>query len=175
MSYLNTTKFYRILVLAACTPVGCVLVQVLRLWNAHITATCYKRAVPVAKALGANEVIVIPENQTAKNKADLNNHSQPNDDVVVKELELLDTFDVIFITKDCQCKEEDLRKLCSENGTISKTLPPNLASDSYGFLMRFIFGLYVRCKCGLQVSLLAIVFRKFSFNFFSFRGCFQMK
>lgn len=153
--------------LAACTPVGCVLVQVLRLWNAHITATCYKRAVPVAKALGANEVIVIPENQTAKSKADLNNHSYSNDNVVVKELELLDPFDVIFVTKDCQCNEDDLRKLCSENGTIIKMLSTNLASDSYGFLMRFIFGLYVRCKCVLQVRLLTFVtFGSLLFKFF---------
>lgn len=126
---------------SGCTPVGCVLIQILRIWNADVTTMCYKRALPVAKALGANSIVVIPEeNLTAKNGS------------LEKQLELYSNFDVIFYTKDCPAvTETQLRKLCKDGGCFVSTLPPVLASDSYGLLMGPIFHFYVRLKCFLQV------------------------
>lgn len=42
----------RILVQDGCSPVGCVLTQLLKKWGAFVTATCNVRSVPVIKALG---------------------------------------------------------------------------------------------------------------------------
>lgn len=129
-----------------CTPVGCVLLQVLKLWGADITTTCYKRAVPVAKALGANSILVIPEQVEPTAKSTTNGNLE-------KQLELYASFDAIFYTKDCSAiTEKQLRAFCSENGFFVSTLPPTLASDSYGLIMGPIFDVYVRIKCFLQVS-----------------------
>lgn len=49
----RTTAGRRVLVQDGCSPVGCVLTQLLRRWGAAtVTATCSVRAVPVIKALG---------------------------------------------------------------------------------------------------------------------------
>jgi NADPH:quinone reductase-like Zn-dependent oxidoreductase len=40
-----------------CSPVGCILIQLARLWGAHVTATASLRAIPVAQALGAHDVV----------------------------------------------------------------------------------------------------------------------
>lgn len=121
--------YFRILIHNGCTPVGCVLIQVLKLWEADTTTTCYKRAIPVARALGANEIITIPESNEEK-------------------VELQDKYHVIFYTKDCPTiTETELRQLTDN---FVSTLPPVLASDSYGLLMGPIFAVYVRIKCFLQ-------------------------
>lgn len=130
---------FRILVHNGCTPVGCVLIQVLNLWGADVTTICYKRAIPVAKALGANQIITIPETNATENGS------------LEKQLELYSAFDVIFYTKDYSAiTENQLRKFCNTNGRFISTLPPVLASDSYGLLMGPIFAVYVRIKCFLQ-------------------------
>lgn len=49
----RTTAGRRVLVQDGCSPVGCVLTQLLRRWGAStVAATCSVRAVPVIKALG---------------------------------------------------------------------------------------------------------------------------
>lgn len=69
-----------------------------------------------------------------------------------KQLELCSAFDAIFYTKDCKAiRKKELKKFCSENGAFVSTLPPILASDSYGLFMGPIFSVYVRIKCFLQV------------------------
>jgi NADPH:quinone reductase-like Zn-dependent oxidoreductase len=40
-----------------CSPVGCILIQLARLWGAHVTTTASLRAIPVAQALGAHDVV----------------------------------------------------------------------------------------------------------------------
>lgn len=42
----------RILIEEGCSPVGCVLTQLICKWGGHVTATCYVRSAPVIKALG---------------------------------------------------------------------------------------------------------------------------
>lgn len=93
----------------------------------------------MAKALGANQIITIPESNPADN-GDLE-----------KQLELYSGFDVIFYTKDCPAiTQNQLRGFCGENGGFISTLPPVLASDSFGLFMGPIFAAYVRIKCFLQ-------------------------
>lgn len=41
-----------VLVTDGCSPVGCVLTQLLKKWGAFVTATCNIRSVPVIQALG---------------------------------------------------------------------------------------------------------------------------
>lgn len=41
-----------VLITDGCSPVGCVLTQLLKKWGAFVTATCNIRSVPVIQALG---------------------------------------------------------------------------------------------------------------------------
>lgn len=43
---------FSVLVTDGCSPVGCVLTQLLKKWGAFVTATCNIRSVPVIQALG---------------------------------------------------------------------------------------------------------------------------
>lgn len=43
---------FSVLVTDGCSPVGCVLTQLLKRWGAFVTATCNIRSVPVIQALG---------------------------------------------------------------------------------------------------------------------------
>lgn len=53
----GNAKGRRILVYGGTTPVGCVLIQLIKLWGGHVVAACKEHAIPVARALGADEVI----------------------------------------------------------------------------------------------------------------------
>jgi NADPH:quinone reductase-like Zn-dependent oxidoreductase len=44
-----------------CSPVGCILIQLARLWGAHVTAVTSLRGIPVIQALGAHDVVVCDE------------------------------------------------------------------------------------------------------------------
>ena len=48
----HTCKGRQILVQDACSPVGCVITQLVHKWGAHVTATCHTRSVPVINNLG---------------------------------------------------------------------------------------------------------------------------
>lgn len=115
----------------------------LKLWGANTSTTCCKRAIPVAKALGANQIITIPESTVTL---------EENEISLEKQLDLVSfEFDVIFYTKDCPAiTEKQLKRFCNIDGNFISTLPPVLASDSYGLLMGPIFTAYVRIKCFLQ-------------------------
>jgi NADPH:quinone reductase-like Zn-dependent oxidoreductase len=44
-----------------CSPVGCILIQLARLWGTHVTAVTSLRGIPVIQALGAHDVVVCDE------------------------------------------------------------------------------------------------------------------
>jgi len=69
---------YRVLVFGGSTPIGCILTQLIKLWGGYVVSACRTDAVPVMKALGANEVIVINETD------------------VEKELQLHDKYEEVF-------------------------------------------------------------------------------
>lgn len=66
--------FFRFLIYGGSTPVGCLLIQFIKLWGGHVTAVCKFEATKVLLALGAHVIIPLDECH------------------VEKELELHDTY-----------------------------------------------------------------------------------
>lgn len=56
-----TLRRYSVFIHGGSTPVGCILMQLIKLWGGHVTVTCREQAVPVMKTLGADNIIVIDE------------------------------------------------------------------------------------------------------------------
>lgn len=150
-----THDTFRILIEGGCTPVGCVLIQILKNWKAIVTATCLKRAVPVVKALGASDIIILSEPTNPNNNSLLESEDQRLvENALLKELDLRNNvYDVIIKTSyECNLAVKDLEKFCAFDGTVISTLPPVLSSDSYGFFKRMLLTMYISLKCRLQVS-----------------------
>uniref|UniRef100_A0A6P7FSR6 Reticulon-4-interacting protein 1, mitochondrial-like isoform X1 n=1 Tax=Diabrotica virgifera virgifera TaxID=50390 RepID=A0A6P7FSR6_DIAVI len=142
----------RILVEGGCTPVGCVLIQLLSQWKASVTATCYRRALPVVRALGAADIIVICEVLTPSDKFVPDNNRQEQNKAFLEQLESRnETFDVIFRTGiECECSKEELSIYLKTDGAFISTLPPVIDSDSYGVFRRFLLCLYINMRYKLQ-------------------------
>lgn len=145
---------FRILVQGGCSPVGCVLTQLLSQWKASVTVTCYKRAVPVAKALGASDIIVLNQSIELNDPFHTTNVKSSLRDELIKQLELKeDIYDVVVITtRDC-VQEKDLMQFISPNGVIYSTLPSVLLSDSCGFITTYILKWCISARFLLQVGI----------------------
>lgn len=128
--------YCRVFINGGCTPVGCILIQILKMWHAHITTTCFKRALPVAKALGANDVIVLPD-------LDLENVN-----TLQKEMELRDKFDVVISTK---YSDVNFKEFCTTQ-FVTYTYPKPLKSDDFGIIFKSFYSIYVNLKCVFYVS-----------------------
>ncbi|XP_012056215.1 PREDICTED: reticulon-4-interacting protein 1, mitochondrial-like [Atta cephalotes] len=128
----GNAKGKRVLVFGGSTPIGCILTQLIKLWGGYVVSACRTDAVPVMKALGANEVIVINETD------------------VEKELQLHDKFDAIFYTDNQSFKEHILKKHLLPHGSYVSTVPEQLTSDSLGFICGSIFAGCVRIKLLVQ-------------------------
>ncbi|CAG9863990.1 unnamed protein product [Phyllotreta striolata] len=137
----------KILIHGGCTPVGCVLVQLLHQWKASVTVTCYKRSLPVAQALGASDALIVSESTTHDN---LNF----NEDIsrILNELEERDQkFDVILITENyCELSKKELGRFLEANGMVLSTLPPLIPSDNYGVISNFLLYTYIYLRYKLQ-------------------------
>lgn len=142
----------KILVEGGCTPVGCVLVQLLSQWKASVTATCYKRALPVVKALGATDIILLFDTSTPVDKFVPDNNRREQNNAFIEQLESGgERFDIIFRTgAECECTEEELSAFLKTDGAFVSTLPPPVDSDSYGVFRRFLLYLYINTKYKLQ-------------------------
>nr|CAD7460786.1 unnamed protein product [Timema tahoe] len=123
-----------ILVHGGSSPVGCILIQLARLWGGSVATTCSSRATPVAQALGAEEVIVTGRGN------------------VEKQLEIRESFDMIFNTVEGSLSHETCLKFCRPGGHVVTTYPSHIASDSYNFLLRPTYNLWLRIKLLLGVS-----------------------
>jgi NADPH:quinone reductase-like Zn-dependent oxidoreductase len=135
----------KFLVLGGCTPVGCVLIQVLKHWKAHVTTTSTKRAMPVVKALGADEVIIFPEPVKTDGKSILSLElPQECLNAFQKELELKERFDFIIVTKNCALTTKKLEDFC--NGKMVSTVPKQRYSDNCGFLGALVIRGYIYLK-----------------------------
>ncbi|PSN38803.1 hypothetical protein C0J52_07903 [Blattella germanica] len=121
----------RVLVHMGCSPVGCILIQLARLWGAHVTATASLRATPVAQALGAHDVVVCGE-------AD-----------VQKQLAIRDGFDVIFNTEG-SVAHEPCQNFCKPGGFVVTPEASKIRSDSFGFLFGTIYAFWIRFRCLVQ-------------------------
>nr|CAD7433851.1 unnamed protein product [Timema monikensis] len=124
----------RILVHGGSSPVGCILIQLARLWGGSVATTCSSRATPVAQALGAEEVIVTGRGN------------------VEKQLEVRESFDMIFNTVEGSLSHEACLKFCRPGGRVVTTFPSHIASDSYSFLLRPTYNLWLRIKLLLGLS-----------------------
>lgn len=131
----------RILVIGGCTPVGCVLIQILKHWNSHITATCTRRAIPVAKALGANDII----NYECQS---LNN--EDHEATFYNELESREMFDFIVVTKKSTLNLQKLTLFC--NGRVISTIQQKRPSDSCNIFQRLMIGTWIYTKFWLEVN-----------------------
>lgn len=126
------------------SPVGCILSQLLQFWGAHITVSCAPIGIKVAKALGANDVItLIPENLDNSLVGD---EIDNNTDLLLKELQLNDPFDAIFLTVESNLRRTQWLTFLNKEGCIVNTIEPELLSDNFGFILRtlYSFGFYAR-------------------------------
>lgn len=48
----NTTMGKKVLIQDACSPVGCILTQLIKKWGGYVVVTCHQRSAPVVNALG---------------------------------------------------------------------------------------------------------------------------
>lgn len=133
-----TVKSKKFLIQGGCTPVGCILIQLLKHWKAHVVTTCYTRALPIAKALGAHEIITIDDIDEEKNYT-VDNHE------LFKQLEGRgELFDVIITT---QCIGLDnFKQFCKEDGQLISTFPKTLPSDEFGFLNKSFLAQHIEFK-----------------------------
>ncbi|XP_026473579.1 reticulon-4-interacting protein 1, mitochondrial-like [Ctenocephalides felis] len=139
-----TAKNKRIFILGGNSPVGCILGQLLQSWGAHITVSCAPIGIKVAKALGAHDVItLIPENLDSSMAED---ELQNSTDLLLKELQLNDPFDTIFLTVESNMKHTQWLNFINKDGCIINTIEPELLSDSFGLILRTIysFGFYAK-------------------------------
>jgi reticulon-4-interacting protein 1, mitochondrial len=50
----NTCMGKRVLIQDGCSPVGCILTQLIKKWGGYVVVTCHQRSAPVVNALGKN-------------------------------------------------------------------------------------------------------------------------
>jgi reticulon-4-interacting protein 1, mitochondrial len=48
----NTTIGKKVLIQDGCSPVGCILTQLIKKWGGFVVVTCHQRSAPVVNALG---------------------------------------------------------------------------------------------------------------------------
>ncbi|XP_014478782.1 PREDICTED: reticulon-4-interacting protein 1 homolog, mitochondrial-like [Dinoponera quadriceps] len=129
----GNAKGKTVFIYGGCTPIGCILTQLIKLWGGYVLTTCRRKAKPVMKTLGADDVIIIGEENIEQN------------------LQLYYGFDAIFYTDSNEPFEERiLRKYLKPNGSYVSTVPEQLTSDSLGFICETIFAGCVRIKLLVQ-------------------------
>lgn len=125
----------RVLVHDAVSPVGCILIQILKHWGAQVTGTCNKRAVPVVKALGTDDIIVL-------NHSNLSDQTEQNNvKSVIMDLEDRKKFDLIILTSPFILPSEELIYYC--NGKILSTVNSPLSSDTYSIFSQWVLHLII--------------------------------
>lgn len=141
-------KGKRILVLEGSTSIGCILIQLIKVWGSYVVTTGKKETSPILKALGADEVIDVDEHD------------------LLKELDLQDKFDAIFHTGGVILQRNILKKHLSYYGSYISTVPEYLISDHLGsvcgsifsacvnlcLFVQFIFGLNGNWKEGSKIN-----------------------
>jgi NADPH:quinone reductase-like Zn-dependent oxidoreductase len=113
--------------------VGCVLVQLCKLWGAHVTAVVSARGKEVARQIGASEVLV------ASIDLDMEIRSRPRYDIV---------FNTVGPSLNVLC-----HRAVDPDGKVICTSHPAIPADSYGFIFGFFYMLWARAKCLLQVRI----------------------
>ncbi|XP_066591246.1 reticulon-4-interacting protein 1 homolog, mitochondrial-like isoform X2 [Prorops nasuta] len=128
----GNAKGKKVLVYGGTTPIGCILIQLIKLWGGCVVSACRPHAIPIIKALGANDIIPLDESDIEKN------------------LQIHEKFDAIFYTGGDPINEQTLKKYLLPYGTYVSTIPEYLASDTLGFFFGSIFTGWVRIKLFFQ-------------------------
>ncbi|XP_051168505.1 reticulon-4-interacting protein 1, mitochondrial-like [Leptopilina boulardi] len=128
----GNAKGKRVLIFGGSTPVGCILTQLIKLWGGYVVSACRPHAVPVTRALGADEVIPLGESD------------------IEKELELRDKYDAIFYTGGQATDASVLKRYLSNHGSYISTVPKLLTSDSLGLVFGSLFAGCVRLQLVIQ-------------------------
>jgi len=115
----------RVLVHCASTGVGCLITQICHNMGAHVSVTCLNRAAPVMEALGADNIFPLES-------ADIE-----------KQLLKENRYDIVFNTAGSVAHQFCLR-LCKYDGYVITTISSQLASDTYGLCLGFIYTTWVR-------------------------------
>lgn len=121
----DTAQDKRVLVHAAAGGVGLVAIQLLKTWGGHVTTTVCARLVPLARMLGADDVI---EYDTAD---------------LEKELSLRDKFDLVLNTAGPSLHAACLLH-CAETGLVVSTVEAAMPSDRFGFLLGTLYSIWIR-------------------------------
>ncbi|XP_061511042.1 reticulon-4-interacting protein 1, mitochondrial isoform X3 [Anopheles gambiae] len=146
----HTCKGREILVQDACSPVGCVITQLVHKWGAHVTATCHTRSVPVINNLGAADIITFDNEHFRSNFIDVNVEKSN----FINELTSRPKFHYIFLTTRLGYDYKFLEKFLTKDGVIVDAVEPEQSTDDYGVVGRFFLGTYVRCR-----KVAAVLFR----------------
>ncbi|XP_015126589.1 reticulon-4-interacting protein 1 homolog, mitochondrial [Diachasma alloeum] len=128
----GNAKGKRFLIFGGSTPVGCILIQLIKLWGGHVSAICRMNAAKVIRALGADDIIPLDQSD------------------IEKELELHDRYHAIFYTYEQSIDIRILKKRLLPYGSFVSTLPASLTSDSLGLVFGILFAAQVRVKLLLQ-------------------------
>ncbi|XP_053671147.1 reticulon-4-interacting protein 1, mitochondrial-like [Anopheles nili] len=141
----HTCKGRRILVQDSCSPVGCVITQLVHKWGAHVAATCHTRSVPVINNLeerGAADIITFANEHFRSNFIDVNVDKSN----FINELTSREKFHFIFLTTRLGYDYKFLEKFLTKDGVIVDAVEPEISTDDYGVIGRFFLGTYVRCR-----------------------------
>uniref|UniRef100_A0A182IPZ2 Uncharacterized protein n=1 Tax=Anopheles atroparvus TaxID=41427 RepID=A0A182IPZ2_ANOAO len=138
----HTCKGKRILVQDACSPVGCVVIQLAHKWGAHVAATCHARSVDVINNLGAADIMTFANEHFRSNFIDVNVDKSN----FINELTSREKFHFIFLTTRLGYDYNFLKKFLTKDGVIVDAVEPELSTDEYGLFRRFFFGTYVKCR-----------------------------
>ncbi|XP_033209573.1 reticulon-4-interacting protein 1, mitochondrial-like [Belonocnema kinseyi] len=128
----GNAKGKRVLIYGGSTPVGCILTQLIKLWGGFVVSACGPHAIPVSRALGADDVIPLSESD------------------IEKELELREKYDAIFYTGGQPIDANILKRYLANHGSYASTIPESLTSDSFGFVFGNIFAGYVRLQLVIE-------------------------
>ncbi|XP_011311493.1 reticulon-4-interacting protein 1, mitochondrial isoform X2 [Fopius arisanus] len=128
----GNAKGKRFLVYGGSTPVGCILIQLIKLWGGYVSVICRADAVKVIKALGGDDII-----------------SVENSDIEM-ELELRNRYHAVFHTSQEPIDIRILKKRVISYGSFVSTLPEPLISDSLGFFLGNLFAAHLRVKLLFQ-------------------------
>ncbi|XP_076169066.1 NAD(P)H oxidoreductase RTN4IP1, mitochondrial isoform X1 [Ptiloglossa arizonensis] len=128
----GNAKGKRILICGGNTPVGCILMQLVKLWGGQVGIICGSNEISISKALGADEIIKL------------------NGSSIEKELQLYDKYDAIFYTGGQPINKHILKQHLVPYGSYVSTIPEQLTSDSLGFIFGSIFAGYVRIRLLIQ-------------------------
>ena len=65
-SNIKNLFIFRVLVCGGNTPIGCILIQLVKIWGGHVVTTCRSNGVSLMQALGADHVITMGESSIQK-------------------------------------------------------------------------------------------------------------